>query len=196
MLKTIQAETCTFGQKLKTGNFIWDSAVYATCDMDQPFVFCPSPHTTKLLREKNVYACAPPPTNVILHTHTGDHQSYATNEVKRMLSAVLDGSVTQFRLNKADKTDYQLPANGTFDIPIDTRFNPNTDKPVYLELRYRVTHPPQVAFQYDNSHPDQFQMLSTDDPTLAFRVRDRGFVKFLLDFPHYTPKAHVDGFGP
>lgn len=194
MLDTIQADTCTFGQKLKTGHFVWDSTVYATCDLDQPFVFCPSTHTTRLLRENNVYACAPPPSNVILHTAVNDFKPYFTNEVKRIRSAVSDGSVTKFRLSKADKTEYELPADGTFDIPVDTRFNLHTDKPVHLELRYRATHPPQVAFQYDDIDPDRFQMIFTDDKTSAFRSLTQSFVKYMLDFPHYRPKAHVSGF--
>lgn len=52
-------DVCTFGTRINTGNFILDSTVYMTCDPNQPFVFCPSQLTDKIVSVGNVYACSP-----------------------------------------------------------------------------------------------------------------------------------------
>lgn len=54
-------ETCHFGRRLQSGNFLLDSTLFATCDLRQPFVFCPSSSTKGIARvgTKNIYACVP-----------------------------------------------------------------------------------------------------------------------------------------
>lgn len=55
-------DDCTPGQRLRTGNFVWDSTVFATCNDGQPFVFCPSAYTKgiqKVLDGGELYACVP-----------------------------------------------------------------------------------------------------------------------------------------
>lgn len=184
-------DTCTFGERIQSGNFIWDSAVYATCDPRQPFIFCPSSHTTKLVRERNVYACEPPPGNVIHHTHLDTQpdpwKSYTTNEVSRILSTSPD--VTEFTLNKTVPSQ-QLDPNDSFAVPISTTLTLKTNKPVDLELRYRNTHPPNVAFKYPSQDP---WMLSVS-ANLGFLVRYEKFTHYPVQFPTYTPQLHVDAF--
>lgn len=189
-----QAETCTVGQKLKTGHFVWDTTIFATCDPAQPFVFCPSPATETLLQSENHYACAPPRENTFLHTQTLTWTPFATNEVKRILPPVWDQTPYQFRLNKGDQNQYELPETG-FDIPHGTRFVLRVNRPVHLELEYRVTHPPHVAFQYPAQndlnvlkHPD------TASQPHGFMVRKEKFIDSTLHFPTYTPQEHVNNF--
>lgn len=184
-------DTCTFGQRISSGNFIWDSTVYATCDMRQPFIFCPSTHTTKLVRERGVYACEPPPGNIVHHTRLDTSPdpwtSYTTNEFSRILSTVPD--VTHFFLNKIDPLQHLNP-NASFVIPKDEPFTLKTNQPVDLELRYRVTHPPNVAFVYDSPNP-QMKSATLDQ---GFLVRYENFTRNPVTFPTYTPELHVDSY--
>lgn len=189
---TTRDKGCTFGQRLQSGNFIWDSTVWATCDPTQPFVFCPSARTTHLLHQNNVYACAPPPSNVIRHTmlDTNPHPwtSYATNEVKRIISTVPE--VTRFFLNKRDKVRELAPFD-TFDIPTGVVLTLKTSKPVDLELRYHVTYPHNVAFQYDDTNQ---RTALTSDSKHAFLVTYNTFTKTMVNFPTFQPKMHVSDF--
>lgn len=52
-------DLCTFGTKIKTGNFVLDSTIYMTCDRQQPFVFCPSSLTETIQDISGIYACLP-----------------------------------------------------------------------------------------------------------------------------------------
>lgn len=186
------SETCTVGQKLNTGHFVWDTTLFATCDPAQPFVFCPSPATETLFKTAHSYACAPPPGNTFLHTRNLHWTPFATNEIKRILPPVWDQNPYYFRLNKGDLTRYELPETG-FDIPRDTRINLRVNRPVLLEWRYRVTYPPSVAFQYNA----QNQLEVLEDPATpphGFMVRREKFVDATLHFPTYTAQEHVNHF--
>lgn len=52
-------DDCTFGTKIKTGNFVLDSTVYMTCHKQQPFVFCPSSLTETIQEVAGFFACLP-----------------------------------------------------------------------------------------------------------------------------------------
>lgn len=187
-----QLETCTVGQKLKTGHFVWDSTVFATCDPHQPFVFCPSPATETLVQSQNHYACAPPQSNRFLHIYTSTWTPFATNEVKHIHPPVWDQDPYFFHLNKADTKIRELPETG-FDIPHDSRFVLRVNRPVYLDLQYRVTHPPNVAFRYTSQNVPEI-LVHPDPKPHGYMVRKETFVDSTLNFPTYTSQEFVNEF--
>lgn len=82
-------DLCTFGTKIKTGNFVLDSTVYMTCQMEQPFVFCAS-HLTETVQEiSGIFACLPkdavyestipPQTKIVLYPNEILNISIAEN---------------------------------------------------------------------------------------------------------------------
>lgn len=190
-----QPDTCTVGQTLKTGHFVWDTTIYATCDVQHPFVFCPSPHTRQLVWSERQYACSPPAGNTIRHTNTKEWTQYTDNEVKRILPPVWDQSPYLFQPNRRHKQHLPLPETG-YDLP-PGRLNLRVNRPVDLELRYRVTHPPNVAFQYDDQNL-RHALNPVPPDTLAkpkgFLMKMEKFVESALTFPTYTPQELVNHF--
>lgn len=184
-------DTCVVGQKIQSGNFIWDSTVYATCDPGQPFLFCPSPHTTQLIREKGTFACAPPPTNIVRHTHLDTEPNpwtdYVRYEVKRIRA--LDHP-TAFYVDKS-KGPFQLQPNETYDVPLNTSFTLKTSHPLDLELRSRVTFPPNAYFEYSDTN--ELKMVVAL-PDRGYIMRKDGFTLFPITLPTYTPQIHVASF--
>lgn len=183
-------DECVVGQKLQTGHFVWDTTIFATCDLTQPFIFCPSPHTQGLVKSHQQYACAPPPDNKFLHTRTSTWTAFATNEIKRILPPVWDTNPYKFNMNKGDRTLYEVPETG-YEIPHNSRFNLRVNRPVHLELQYRVTHPPNIAFKYDSQNTLQ---ILEEDGVKGFMVRYEKFSDSSLFFPSYTPHGHVNQF--
>lgn len=180
---------CEMGQKLQTGNFIWDSTVYATCDMNQPFVFCPSIHSQRIISVPGQYfACDPPKTKSYVFDQA-DWTSFETNEIKRISPAYWNNQPQYIRRTKAKQQEI-LPMNG-LDIQMGERFTLLASQQVRLEPRYRVTYPPNVAFEYDDKNSINVQ---TSTPNHGFIVRLKNFTGKWLSFATHRPIPFVESF--
>lgn len=183
---------CQVGQKLQTGNFIWDSTVYATCNLDQPFVFCPSTHSQRILSVPGGYfACEPPSTKSYVF-NIADWTLFETNEIKHIWPAYWNINDTKFqyiRRSKAKKQEILTLAG--LDIKLGERLNLLASQPVRLEPRYRVTYPPNVAFEYDDRNSKNVQ---TSTPNHGFMVKLKNFTSKPLNFATHRPILFVESF--
>lgn len=182
-------EYCTPGQKLKTGNFIFDSTVYATCDETQPFLFCPSVHTNKIISAGSEYACGAPDSNIILFDDTNPPTHFAEGEVKRILPIDWNGT-DRFKLTANARDFENLPQEG-YTVDQTAKVILEVTRPVHLELRYRVTHPPHIAFKYNNYNE---QMILHGQKGKGFLVKRGDFTEKELTFPRYHSNTFVTTF--
>lgn len=177
---------CEPGQKIRTGNFVWDQTVYATCDETQPFVFCPSPATRSIERVGDVWACDNPNDNVVKFEQK-EATTFSGNEIKRIWPSD-PNLVNYYRLNNGV---WKLLKREGFEIPKGKQmFTLQVRYPVFMELRYRVTHPPHVAFKYENEEKRATYSL----PDSGFLVKLEHFTRKHLKFPKYEPETYVDSF--
>lgn len=174
-------ERCTPGQKLKTGNFVYDSTIYATCDAAQPFVFCPSAHTDRIFPVDSFYACDTRDSNLVEFSDMNPATHFAENEVRRILPVDWNGT-DQFRL-LATKPFENLPEEGYSIDPATHNIALEVTRPVQLELRFRVTHPPHVAFEYDEF--TNTRNVKHDRKGKGFLVKRSDFTDKPLAFPRY-----------
>lgn len=176
---------CRPGQHINTGNFIWDKTIFATCDETQPFIFCPSPATRFLMEtEEKVWACENFIANKV-EFKKADAVTFSDNEIKRIEPIVPN---SWFKINNGN--EQILPPEG-YDVPEgDRTFTLQVGQPVLLELRYRVTYPPNVVFKYEDSEA----MVKHSTLDSGFLVKKQGHTKRTLDFPRYTPQNFVQSF--
>lgn len=179
-------ERCTPGQKLKTGNYIYDSTVYATCDATQPFLFCPSAHTDRIFPVESHYACETLVSNLVEFSDLNPATHFADNEVKRILPVDWNGT-DRFKLS-ATKPFEDLPEEGYELDPNLKNVTLEVTRPVRLELRFRVTHPPHVAFEYE----EDARRVRHDRKGKGFLVKRNDFTDKPLDFPRYRAVPFVD----
>lgn len=183
------AEHCTPGQKLKTGNFIYDSTVYATCDETQPFLFCPSVHTDRLIRVGSEYACdTTRESNLIDFDDTMEPTHFSEGEVKRILPVDWNGT-DEFKWMAGAKQFEKLPRDG-FTVDPGVKVLLQVTRPVQLELRYRVTHPPHIAFKYDDHSNERIELQGPKGK--GFLIKRNDFTHKALTFPRYQASAFVD----
>lgn len=185
-----EEKPCRVGQNLETGNFIWDSTIYATCNVNQPFVFCPSTHSRRIISVPgDHFACEPPTTRSYVFDRA-DWTPFETNEIKRITPAYWIDNRPQYIRKTKSKPQEILPLDGV-DIKIGERLNLLVSQQVRLEPRYRVTYPPHVAFEYD----DQLNRNAhTSTPNHGFIVRLRNFTSKPLTFATHRPISFVESF--
>ncbi|KAF8796699.1 hypothetical protein HNY73_001045 [Argiope bruennichi] len=179
--KSIQPEQCIPGSRIKSGHFILDSVLYATCDSKQPFVFCPSAETSHIAPIENSFACVPK-DNVfesILKANTSE--TFLENHLDYIIPS--PGSILKIN----GKTHPYNP-NG---IKIDN--NPVaiwSDKDVRLIFKMLVNYPPNTYFENK-------QLKAYKDPNRIFVTRYMsGSTKNAIDFCSYNVQESVDGFRP
>lgn len=178
---------CVVGQNLETGNFIWDRTIFATCDANQPFVFCPSIHTNKIIpMPGGFYACEPPRSKRYKLENTDEWVHFETNEIKHISMAFPNTTV---RKNKGDQI-HEIPYDG-MEVSENERINLFASKPIYIDPRFRVTHPPNVAFEYDENGKE---IVHTSTPNRGFLVKLKNFTDKSLTFPRYIPVPFVESF--
>lgn len=181
---------CRVGQKLQTGNFIWDSTVFATCDAERPFVFCPSVHSGRIVSVRGGYfACDPPHTKSYVFDRA-DWTHFETNEIKRISPAYWNDNVDQHIRRTKAKPREILPIGGV-DVKEGERLNLLASRAVRLEPRFRVTYPPNVAFEYDDQHNC---IAHTSTPNHGFLVRLKNFTGKPLTFATHRPVPFVESF--
>lgn len=130
-------EGCTFGKKVESGYFQRDSTLYMTCDLKQPFVFCPSVRTEGIVNVEGVYACVPPKETIL---QPGIVAKFAKNTCEKIIPLDINTTVF-FDGNKA----VPYPLNFTaFPMPANKAFTLEVTKPVKLIYSRRLTYPPNV----------------------------------------------------
>ena len=186
-------KSCVVGEKLETGNFIWDSTIFATCNENQPFVFCPSTHTQKIIRVPGgTFACEPPNINSYIFNRVNEWIPFETNEIKRILPVNWNQNPDQFiRKNKGSQLEI-LPKDG-IEIAEGERINLFVNQPVKIVPRYRVTHPPNVIFKYDD-HGNKKIHTSTLDR--GYLIKLKNFTEKSITIPRYFPIPFVEFFDP
>lgn len=188
VLRNDATENCVPNTNISTGNFVWDKTIFKTCDKNQPFIFCPSKQERGIIHTPDGYACAPPPENVVIFDST-DWTPFAQGEVRKIIPLYWDGTPQQIRLNKNNKP-VDLPQGG-YVVGTDIKINLHVYRPVILQFRYRVSYPPNIAFQYDeNNHVRVRSSL----PGTAFLTRADKATAKKVAFPKYSVDKYVPDF--
>lgn len=139
LLQDSSIDFCEIGQKLETGNFVLDSTIYATCNISQPFVFCPSNFTEKIEKIGNVYACLP---NDKVYQYTAKRLNNITH-YRFAIDKILIPANTQYRL---DRQNYKTTAYTELSIPPDNTpsFTFGANKEVTVLYKSLVNNPPNT----------------------------------------------------
>ena len=183
-------EVCQFSpfMHIKTGNYFWDRTIFATCHKEQPFVFCPSTHTRQIIEiqgDKKTFACAPPTSFNLRHKAISQHTLYPTNMFQRVLR--INNRLTSVKLNKGSNF-VEVPPDGLV-IPENSTLNIFSLEDVNLEYKFKITHPPNVVFNYKNNHREA---RVADDPVQFFNLRTEEFEYGKFEVPTYEVNSYVD----
>jgi hypothetical protein len=179
-------ESCKVGQLLQTGHFVWDKTIYATCDMNQPFVFCPSSKTDGIMKvDDKIYACriqddlkisAYPEKVTTL-------SEFRPNELKTIRKYASHHD--RLRKVKIDGNTVPIPNEG-LEIERDKKMTLRIPHPAIFDFRYRHSYPPEVV--YEDGIPKAGQK------SLAFMMDLNEFTDLPVDFPQYRAQAFLDDF--
>ncbi|KAF8784204.1 Capsid-associated protein Vp91 like protein [Argiope bruennichi] len=179
-------DTCVPGNKIESGNFVLDATLYATCDESQPFVFCPSSHTRGIVRvNDSLFACSPPFEAIV---DARQPIRFEPNEIAEIRSANSDSTTpdpTIVRINREPATN--IPEGKGIKIKENEHIELSTTGPVKIVYRYRVSHPPNVAFN-DNT-PIQSRTSQS-----AFLLKRKDFTTKIINFPSYEIGESVSNF--
>lgn len=167
-------DACDPGKNIRTGNFVWDSVLYMTCDDSQPFVFCPSSETTaveKVAGKK--YACI---TDLMRTIPPHTKIQFAKNEVQKLVA----DTPTIVSIKGVSVT---VPSTG---YEISDAFELKTVlESINVEYQHRVTHPADVVLQ-ENPRVSNFGG--------GFLMKLKDFTLKPLKFPTYNIKERVEDF--
>ncbi|GBO33060.1 hypothetical protein AVEN_34099-1 [Araneus ventricosus] len=178
--KSFKKELCVPGSKVKTGHFVLDSVLYATCDAEQPFVFCPSSSTIGIRNIHKTFACDPEPSVF--------EGTLKANTFKRFLENHLAKIIPQ--------PGARVIVNGKFIANTDPdgiRMGPQeveiwSDRDVTLIYKTVVTHPPNCYFQ--NKVLKAFE---GKDELFLIRYGTRS-TRAPIELKFYDVRESVDGF--
>ncbi|GBN19745.1 hypothetical protein AVEN_261815-1 [Araneus ventricosus] len=171
-------EPCKPGQNLQSGHFVFDRTIFATCDESQPFVFCPSSSTQKIIElkngEKTRWACESP--GMIGEIPSGTTVAFTDWEVAGLFPT--DNQVMKVLIDGQETTI--LPTG----YVNEKKFKLQTlDQPVRVEYAYRITHPPDVAFPAS--------VYANDG---AYLIGRKSFTHKSVEIPMYGIKDAVTSF--
>lgn len=172
---------CEIGQKIETGNFVLDSTLYATCDTNQPFVFCPSNFTEKIEKVGTHFACLPNDKvyeyklkklkNVELYR-------FAINKIliPKNTTYILDGqnfktdSYTELSIPPDKNITFKFGANEDTKILYKSLVNnpPNT---YILNRQLEVCHTPGAHFDITEG-AESFWFLRYKNYDLKYKITD------------------------
>lgn len=172
---------CNVGQKISTGNYIWDQSIYATCDDKQPFVFCPSSEVEGIVQVENRYACETPHYNQYVILESNTEYVFEEHELSQMLPTVPNQEVN------LPSGKIILPPEG-LDLTNMKVTKLKTDNPLHVQYAYRVTHPPDVI--YENGLYKKSKWKSDES---AFLVKKKDFTKKPIAYPIYNIETFMEG---
>lgn len=172
---------CQVGQKIQSGNFMWDSSIYATCNEDQPFVFCPSSKTEgiELVGGKR-YACKFPMKDFqIQYTVPKYPVGFKPNELLDM-----HGNAT-VTVNKVEVV--LLHTQPLFVFKERERIDLTSDNKPTIQLRFRIkqTYPPDVY--YDVREPEP-KLNPKAVKFSAFITKQLDFTEKAVEIPKHKPQ--------
>lgn len=168
-------DPCEPGNRLRSGNFVWDSTIYMTCDENEPFLFCPSSSTTGIeLIQGKKFACMAPSMSFTMPSYSTAY--FTKNQVKR----IVWGDPTP--IVKIDGLDVRIPEEGyeIDDKKYPQGFNLQTFRnKVVIEYQYQLTYPPDVVLTEDlQGRVSRFGG--------GFLMKRGDFTTRSLGFPTYT----------
>ncbi|KAG8175192.1 hypothetical protein JTE90_022615 [Oedothorax gibbosus] len=183
---TITDDPCQEGQNVRSGNFVMDSTLFATCDEDQPFVFCPSSYLLGITKQKGHWHCVPP--NHIITIPRNQKWEFTNNEVIHVYRYDEEKASGVFINNQKPGT--RIPKHSGIDLTGTDVYSLEThDQPVKIVLQYIVLHPPNVVYRYDKGIRNGFVQKASDDK--SFLMKRAEFTKLPLDLPEYKVESNL-----
>jgi hypothetical protein len=174
---------CTVGEKIHTGNFTWDQTIYATCNEDQPFVFCPSSKTEGIeLVEGKRYACKFPRNDFIIdYKLTKTPVSFQPHELFDMAG---DGKAI------VNKVEEELePTDPPYEFSEKKIDLSGEGLSVKLKFRYKNTYPADVFYSYEQEKPQLYKDFKTR--TGAFLSKQKDFTTHPVNFPKHNAQVYL-----
>lgn len=146
-------DECVPGQRVRSGNFLFqESLLYATCDLRQPFVFCPSVHTKGIERVigSTIYTCMP-------EESVFEAKISADSRVElyvREISYVLPEFGAYFRVNDGEpiffkQGQHAIPISPILGMDDAATFTLWSDRAIRVYYQRLVGYPVQVFFNSD-----------------------------------------------
>jgi hypothetical protein len=166
---------CKVGEKIHSGNFIWDQSIYATCSNNQPFVFCPSSKTEGIeLVQGMKYACKFPEKDFVINYKLPKNTvSFKPNELLDMMG---DGAL------KVNKKDEILKHGQQFAFKEKEKVELSGDgRTVNLRFRYKHTYPPDVYYEIGKD-----PKLNNKGEFTAFLFKVSDFTTLPVEFPKHN----------
>lgn len=182
--ENIDEEPCTPGQLISTGNFIWDNTIYATCNLEQPFVFCPSSETDGItqVNNGNRFACK-------LKDHY-DNPLFQSYDIERFKPNELEEIETLHPKTEIilDRTKFILGPNNKKPIPSGKAINLQSNNPIRIKYKSRITFPPNVIYK------NKTYVMDTRSEFSAFITGRQDFTYRPINFNKYNPKLFLPDY--
>lgn len=144
-------DECVPGQRVRSGNFLFqESVLFATCNPQQPFVFCPSVRTKGIERVGSVFACIP-------EESVFEAEIPADSPVKlyvREISYILPESGAYFRVDDGEpilfgQGQHAIPMSPILGMDDTATFTLWSDRAIRVFYQRLVGYPVQVFFNSD-----------------------------------------------
>ena len=184
-------EPCREGEHIDSGHIAFDKTIYATCDPQQPFVFCPSPLSTGIEKLNGIFTCKSTTSIGTTIIPPGEKRSFSRKELFQITSS----TTTSIKINNQTKF---LQANIPFDL---TQFNldvsqytiflETTTESITVHYQFRVSHPPNITRTYTTD--GKYQGVKTGSDGSGYIMKIGKFTTKPLDFPRYTLKSLLPG---
>lgn len=144
--KTDSESDCVFGQNLESGNFFLDSTIYVTCNLNQPFVFCPSASTRGIgLSPYHTYACLSRDSTYEIHVEANKTISCLAEQVEYF--QIEEESDYLVNGKKELGSEIRHPGLRNVFVLLASEFTFWSDRPYVVRYRKLPTYPPNVHLE-------------------------------------------------
>ncbi|GBN98212.1 hypothetical protein AVEN_149172-1 [Araneus ventricosus] len=178
--RSLKPEKCIVGSRIKSGHFMLDSVLYATCESEQPFVFCPSSATDGIKQINKFFACNPNPSVFEGILKANITKQFLENHLSRIIPKT--GARVTINGNLMPNTDPNGIAIGEDSVEIWS----NED--IRLIYKIVINHPANTYFE--DKTLKSYNYLEN----LFITRYKMGLSMKPLDFPYYDIKESVHGF--
>lgn len=145
----ISEDDCLSGEKLKSDHFFLNSTIYTTCQLEQPFVFCPSASTQGIAQTSDgTYACLSRDTAYEIRIEANETISCVNEQV----DFVQIEEKSRYLVNGKEEpgSDTRNASIGTRNISVltsDETFTFWSDRPYTVRYLKLPTYPPNVYLE-------------------------------------------------
>lgn len=148
--KTDPESDCVFGQNLESGNFFLDSTLYVTCNLNQPFVFCPSASTRGIaLGPDDTYACLSRDSSYEIQVDANTTITCLTEQIDYF--QIEEQSHYLVNGKKELGTEIRHPSTGLRNVSVllawEEKYTFWSDCPYVVWYRKLPTYPPNVHLE-------------------------------------------------